>query len=55
MRWISPSPLAGEGGGEGAGGFRWKHGLPGNHTPHPNPLPQGERGQNLRTLMMFLC
>jgi hypothetical protein len=42
-RRIAPSPLAGEGRGEG--------GLPKSHRrlvaarpPHPNPLPQGERG-----------
>ncbi len=36
----SPSPLTGEGGGEGE-----KQSAPRGNTPHPNPLPQGERGQ----------
>ena len=46
-RILPPSPLAGEGGGEGeAQGFERRNFatlLPA-FTPHPNPLPQGERG-----------
>ena len=36
---VTPSPLAGEGGGEGY------LGTPRLRSPLPNPLPQGERGQ----------
>ncbi len=37
-RNSAPSPLVGEGGGEG---FLWRP----DCSPHPNPLPQGARGQ----------
>ena len=41
---LAPSPLAGEGWGEGDGGISNHGNSPINHTPHPSPLPQGERG-----------
>jgi hypothetical protein len=43
---LAPSPLAGEGGGEGLVDVRNQSGVPANLPPHPNPLPRGERGQN---------
>jgi tRNA-2-methylthio-N6-dimethylallyladenosine synthase len=49
---LSPSPLVGEGGGEGEAvqtshaNVRSLESAP--FTPHPNPLPQGERGQRQR-------
>jgi hypothetical protein len=42
----TPSPLAGEGGGEGAAGEQNQGGASTNLPPHPSPLPRGERGQN---------
>ena len=43
---VFPSPLAGEG-GRGSGRMRGAGGAPPGKarrfTPHPNPLPQGER------------
>ena len=42
----TPSPLAGEGGGEGLVGEQSKVGTSSHVPPHPSPLPQGERGQN---------
>jgi 2,3-bisphosphoglycerate-independent phosphoglycerate mutase len=45
IRTLSPSPLAGEGRGEGfCNQSNFTPHQP-NFTPHPNPLPQGERGQ----------
>lgn len=41
---LTPSPLTGEGRGEGA--LCNEHKLVNALTPHPNPLPQGERGQH---------
>ena len=49
---LAPSPLAGDAtnlspvgsGGEGEGGISNHGNSPINHTPHPSPLPQGERG-----------
>jgi tRNA uridine 5-carboxymethylaminomethyl modification enzyme len=41
----APSPLAGEGGGEGEVATANQVNLLCQPTPHPNPLPQGERGQ----------
>jgi len=44
---LAPSPLAGEGWGEGVlAGTRHVNSA-NRQTPHPSPLPQGERGQNL--------
>jgi ATP-binding cassette, subfamily B, bacterial len=42
---LTPSPFEGEGRGEGLGGISTEHidELP----PHPNPLPRGERGQDI--------
>ncbi len=44
---LAPSPLAGEGWGEGAGGSSSQGHSPIHVTPHPIPLPQGERGQDV--------
>ena len=43
----TPSPSVGEGWGAGGGGLGNTLDSPGYDTPHPGPLPQGERGQNL--------
>ncbi len=42
---LTPSPLAGEGGGEGGAASPNQAGSPSQTTPRPNPLPQGERAQ----------
>ena len=42
----APSPLVGEGGGEGLVGEQNNVGAPTHVPPHPSPLPRGERGQN---------
>ncbi len=42
---LAPSPLRGEGWGEGDGGSESNGDSQSRLTPHPNPLPQGERGQ----------
>ena len=44
---VAPSPLAGEGWGEGAMTGTTQHGSASHPAPLPNPLPQGERGQNV--------
>jgi CubicO group peptidase (beta-lactamase class C family) len=41
--WLSPSPLAGEGRGEGKASASNDAARSTRSTPHPNPLPQGER------------
>ena len=41
---FTPSPFEGEGGGEGFRGLQSQGGWGLNEPPHPNPLPQGERG-----------
>jgi dimethylamine monooxygenase subunit A len=43
---LAPSPLAGEGWGEGALAGTRQGNSASHTTPHPSPLPQGERGQN---------
>jgi hypothetical protein len=43
---LAPSPLAGEGGGEGWVTAQSQVAAANHAPPHPNPLPQGERGQN---------
>ncbi len=48
---LAPSPLAGEGWGEGEGGSSSNRGSPLKHTPHPSPLPQGERGSDVALAM----
>ncbi len=48
---LTPSPLAGEGWGEGAGGSSSQANFPIHDTPHPSPLPQGERGQEVALAM----
>ena len=47
IRGLAPSPLAGEGWGEGAMVGTHQVNSASHATPHPNPLPQGERGQNV--------
>ncbi len=42
---LVPTALAGEGWGEGDCGSKSNRYSEGHPTPHPNPLPQGERGQ----------
>ena len=42
---LAPSPLTGEGGGEGDGGAINQRASSSHVSPHPSPLPQGERGQ----------
>ena len=42
---LAPSPLAGEGWGEGAAASSSQVGAPIQLPPHPSPLPPGERGQ----------
>jgi protein ImuB len=51
---VSPSPLAGEGRGEGrsAASHNQRGSRSGNFTPHPNPLPQGERGPEMHGLFL---
>ena len=43
---LAPSPLAGEGGGEGLVDEQNHVGAASHVPPHPSPLPRGERGQN---------
>jgi len=43
---LAPSPLAGEGGGEGLLTAQNQVGAPAHVPPHPSPLPRGERGRN---------
>ncbi len=44
---VAPSPLVGEGWGEGAMAGTIQHGSASHPAPLPNPLSQGERGQNV--------
>ncbi len=46
IRGLAPSPLAGEGWGKEAMAGTNQDGSAVHDTPHPSPLPQGERGQN---------
>jgi ADP-dependent NAD(P)H-hydrate dehydratase / NAD(P)H-hydrate epimerase len=46
---FTPSPLAGEGWGEGEGSAEINRDSSNHRTPHPSPLPQGERGQVIVT------
>ncbi len=47
IQGLAPSPLAGEGWGEGVLAGTRQVGSASYPTPHPSPLPQGERGKNV--------
>ena len=51
LRFHAPSPLVGEGWGEGAQtvSLRYMCGLP-SFSPLPSPLPQGARGLDCRNI-----